>query len=156
MLFRSSDLLADFERLTRGLNLNADLEKIDLTNLDLTNVVDGLTSTIQDSFAAPGVDAVRTSKALELHIDLPGVDPSTVDLTVDGRAITVAATRDFTVADDAELTHAGRRHGSFGRTFRLSDDLDTEGLTARSEHGVLVVTIPVAASAQPRKVEITS
>lgn len=156
MLFRSSDLLADFERLTRGLNLNADLEKFDLTNLDLTNVVDGLTSSIQDSFTAPGIDAVRTAKALELHIDLPGVDPSSVDLTVDGRAITVAATRDFTVADDAELTHAGRRHGSFTRTFRLTDDLDTEGLTARSEHGVLVVTIPVAASAQPRKVEITS
>ena len=36
----------------------------------------------------------------------------------------------------------------------LADDLDIEGLTARSEHGVLIVTIPVIAAPQPRKIQV--
>lgn len=144
MLFRTSDLLGDFERLTRGLNLGSDFDEM----------VDGLSHGFK-TMAGPGVDTVSTPTAVEFHIDLPGVDPATVDLTVDGRTVTLTAERTFTVADDAEIVHRGRRHGSFSRTFRLAPDLDTEGLTARSENGVLIVSIPKTEAAQPRKVEIS-
>lgn len=146
-MFRNNDLLADFERLTKGLNLGVDFDRA--------------MNDIADSFTAPtkgsaGVDAVRLADRFELYIDLPGIDPNTVDLTVEGRTVTVSAERTFVVADDAEVVHRGRRHGSFQRNFRISDDLDLEQLSARSEHGVLVVTVPVAASAQARKVAIVT
>jgi HSP20 family protein len=142
MLFRSTDLLNDFERLTKGLNFGPDFDK---TVEDLSTKFAG----------SSNIDIVRSSERFELFIDLPGVDPATVDLTVDGRILTVSANRDFSVAEDHDHVVAGRRHGAFNRSFTLADDLDAEGLSARSEHGVLIVTIPVVAAAQPRKIDIT-
>ncbi len=145
MLFRSTDLLNDFERLTKGLNLGPEFDK----------TVEDLSTKFSGPFAgSSNIDVVRSSDKFEIFIDLPGVDPSTVDLTVDGRTLTVSATRDFSVAEDHEHVFSGRRHGAFNRSFKLADDLDTEGLSARSEHGVLVVSVPVVAAAKPRKITI--
>ncbi len=151
MLFRSSDLLADFERLTRGLNLGSEFDEV------VDNLSNGFKAAGESNkFATPGVDAVSTASGYEFYIDLPGVDPSSVELTVDGRVVTITASREFAVADDAELVHAGRRHGSVSRSFRLGPDVDAEGLSARSEHGVLIVTVPKIEAPQPRKIEITT
>ena len=146
MLFRSTDLLNDFERLTKGLNFGPEFDK----------TVEDLSTAVAGAFTgSPNLDVVRSDERFELFIDLPGVDPQTVDLTVDGRTLVVSAERSFVVADGDEHVHAGRRHGSFRRSFKLADDLDTEGLAARSEHGVLIVSIPVIAAAQPRKIQIS-
>lgn len=145
MLFRSTDLLNDFERLTKGLNLGPDFER----------TVDDLSTKFASTFSgSPNLDVVRSSDDYELYIDLPGVDPATVDLTVDGRTLTVSATRDFVVAEGHEHVHAGRRHGAFSRSFELAEDLDIDGLAARAEHGVLIVSIPVVAAPEPRKIRI--
>jgi HSP20 family molecular chaperone IbpA len=144
MLFRT-DLLTDFERLTKGLNLGPDFDKS----------VDDLSTKFASAFAgSSNLDVVRSDDRFQLFLDLPGVDPSAVDLTVDGRTLTVSATREFSVAENAEHVHAGRRHGSFTRSFTLADDLDTESMSARSEHGVLIVSIPVIEAAKPRKITI--
>lgn len=151
MLFRSSDLLADFERLTRGLNLGSEFDEV------VDNLSNGFKAAGESNkFATPGVDAVSTASGYEFYIDLPGVDPGSVELTVDGRVVTVTASREFIVSEDAELVHAGRRHGSFSRSFRLGPDVDAEGLSARSEHGVLIVSVPKIEAPQPRKIEITT
>lgn len=145
MLFRSNDLLNDFERLTKGLNLGPDFDK----------TVEDLSTKFAGTFSgSSNIDIVRSDEHFDLFIDLPGVDPASVDLTVDGRTLTVSATRDFAVAEDHEHVFAGRRHGSFERSFKLADDLDADALTARSEHGVLVVSIPVIAAVKPRKIHI--
>lgn len=147
MLFRSTDLLNDFERLTKGLNLGPDFDK----------KVEDLSSAFTGAFAgASNLDVVRSSDRFELFIDLPGVDPDQVELTVDGRTLTVSAVRTFPVDESQEHVYAGRRHGNFHRSFKLADDLDVDGLRARSEHGVLMVSIPVIAAAKPRKIEIST
>lgn len=156
MIFRSSDLLADFERLTRGLNLGSEFDEV------VDNLSNGFKTAAESQksathpYAGKGVDAVSTPTGYDFYIDLPGVDPNAVELTVDGRVVTITAAREFTVADDAELVHAGRRHGSFSRSFRLGPDVDAEGLSARSEHGVLIVSVPKVEAPQPRKIEITT
>lgn len=151
MLFRSSDLVADFERLTKNLNFGPEFDKaVD----ELSHAFTSGTAAAGAGIAQRGIDAVRSADKLELFIDLPGVDPDTVDLTVDSRVVTVSTHRDFTVADGAELVHAGRRHGTFTRTFHLGDDLDVDAISASSDHGVLIVTVPVVASAKPRKIPI--
>ena len=145
MMFRSNDLRADFERLTRGLDLGAEFDE----------VIEGISTKIGSVFAGgPGVDAVNTTDAFELYVDLPGVDPAEVEVTVDGHTVTIDADRSFDPGEDAEIVHRGRRHGSFHRSFELSADLDVEQLSARSERGVLILSIPKSASATPRRIQI--
>ncbi|MCO4834875.1 MAG: Hsp20/alpha crystallin family protein [Acidimicrobiaceae bacterium] len=145
MLFRNTDLLNDFERLTKGLNLGPEFDR----------TVDDLSTKFTSTFAgAPNLDVVRSDDRFALFIDLPGVDPKSVDVIVDGRTLTVSATREFEIAEGHEHVHAGRRHGAFNRSFKLADDLDVDGMSARSEHGVLIVTIPVIAAPQPRKIQV--
>lgn len=157
-MFRSNDLLAEFERLTKGFNLGADFDTavFDGAINDLSETVSGAFNNFSNAGSAGGVDAVRSPERFELYIDLPGVDPTTVDLTVEGRTLTLTADRSFTVPDGAELVSAGRRHGVFSRSFRIGDDLDLEQVSARSENGVLIVAIPVASSAKARKIIIST
>ena len=90
MLFRSTDLLNDFERLTKGLNLGPEFDR----------TVDDLSTKFTSTFAgAPNLDVVRSDDRFALFIDLPGVDPTSVDVTVDGRTLTISATREFEVAE---------------------------------------------------------
>jgi len=107
---------------------------------------------------SPGLayDIVRHEDRFELFIDLPGVDPATIDLTVDGRDLTLTAQREFVIADSATVVRSGRTHGTYNRTFHLGDRLDTEGLTADYASGVLSIVLPIAASAKPRKVSVNS
>jgi len=151
MLFRSTDLPADFERLTKGLNFGPEFDRmID----DLSTFVAAPTNKPRSDLA--DVDAVRSNEAFELFIDLPGIDASDVNLTVDGRTLTVEAERTFTVADGDEHVHAGRRHGVVKRSVELAEDLDVDAVTAHSDNGVLIVSVPVIATPEPRKIQITT
>lgn len=99
-------------------------------------------------------DVVRSEDGVTLQVDIPGIDPASVDLTVDGRSLRVEATRSSSIPEDAKVISRGRRTGSVSQTFQLGEKLDAEKLSADYEYGVLVVTIPVAESAKPRKVEV--
>lgn len=99
-------------------------------------------------------DVVRSEDGVVVHIDIPGIDPSTVDLTVDGRSLRLDATRPTDLPENASLVSSHRRPVRATQTFQLGEQLDAERLTADYEFGVLTVTIPVAESAKPRKVEV--
>lgn len=167
-MFRSNDFLAEFERLTKGFNLGPafdtagfdtegfDSDSINSVLSDLSETVSGAFSSFTGSGSAGGVDTVRSAERVEFHVDLPGVDPATVDLTVDGRTLTLTANRSFSVPEGSELVTSGRRHGAFSRSFPIGDDLDLDRVSARSEHGVLIVSIPVISSGTARKITIST
>ena len=102
------------------------------------------------------IDAYRSGDRFIVHFDLPGIDPSTVDLTVEKNVLTVRAERSATWGPDAELIVAERPQGSFSRQLFLAETLDTNRVEASYDSGVLTVTIPVAEAAKPRKVEISA
>jgi HSP20 family protein len=104
--------------------------------------------------AAVPFDAVRTASALQLSFDLPGYAPADVELSVDRNVLTLSAERSRPVAEDATVLVGERRHGRVRRQLRLSDSLDLSSIEARFDNGVLTVTVPVAETAQPHKVEI--
>lgn len=106
--------------------------------------------------AAAGVpmDAFRRGDTFHVLFDVPGVDPSTVELTVEKNVLTVKAERSWTREDGDEVIAAERPRGTFTRQLFLGDSLDTGRIDARVEHGVLHLTIPVAEAAKPRRVEI--
>jgi len=101
------------------------------------------------------IDAYRSGDRFLVHFDLPGIDPSTVDLTVEKNVLTVRAERSASWGPDAELIVAERPQGSFSRQLFLAETLDTNRVEASYDGGVLTVTIPVAEAAKPRKVEIS-
>lgn len=107
----------------------------------------------------PLVDIHEFVDRFELHVDLPGVDPSKVDLTLDGGILTLSGERPQPARKDSEEVQ-GRRvergHGQFHRRFVLPDTVDSEKVNATGNHGVLTVTIPKLPKAMPRRIQIGS
>jgi HSP20 family protein len=107
---------------------------------------------------APGLpmDAYRRGDSFIVEFDLPGVDPASIDLTVEKNVLTVRAERKWPVHEADKVAISERPQGTFTRQLFLGDQLDTERIQAHCEHGVLTLTIPMAEQAKPRKVEITA
>jgi HSP20 family protein len=119
----------------------------------LTQQVFGNPGTLARPSAMP-MDAWRTGDEFIVEFDLPGVDPSSVDLDVERNVLTVKAERPLLDGDD-ELVAAERPRGVFSRQLILGDNLDVEKVAASYEAGVLTLRIPVAERAKPRKIEIS-
>ncbi|HEY3686354.1 MAG TPA: Hsp20/alpha crystallin family protein [Streptosporangiaceae bacterium] len=100
------------------------------------------------------MDGVRRENDVLLTFDVPGVDPESVEVTVDGRVLTVSAKRADPYDKDTNLIVRERPTGSFTRRVHLSEDLDGDHVEARYTDGVLAVRIPLAETAKPRKIEI--
>ncbi len=100
------------------------------------------------------IDAYRVGEELRIDLDVPGVDPSSVELTVEKNVLTITAERPRTWAEGTEVLVNERPQGRFTRQLFLGDNLDTEAVSAASEHGVLTISIPVAERAKARRVEI--
>jgi HSP20 family protein len=102
------------------------------------------------------MDAYRDGDRFVIHFDVPGVDPTSVELTVEKNVLTVSAERHWNPGENQDVVVAERPQGSFNRQLFLGENLDAEQVEARCENGVLTVVIPVAERAKPRKVEIAS
>ena len=100
------------------------------------------------------MDAFRRGDQFVVALDLPGVDPSTIDLTVEKNVLTVKAERPARRTEGDEVVVAERQFGTFTRQLFLSDALDTDAIQAAYDAGVLTITIPVAERAKARKVEV--
>jgi HSP20 family protein len=102
------------------------------------------------------MDAVRQDDHLEIRFDLPGVRPDSIDLTVDRNVLTVKAERSWESSEDSNVIARERAHGTFTRRVRLGEALDADHVEARYDDGVLHVTVPVAESAKPHRIEVQS
>ncbi|MHB1504667.1 MAG: Hsp20/alpha crystallin family protein [Acidimicrobiales bacterium] len=100
------------------------------------------------------LDAYRRGDEFVLEVDLPGVDPGSIDLTVEKNVLTVTAERNEQRAENDEVVISERPYGRFSRQLFLGEGLDLDKVHAAYEQGVLTVTLPVADQAKPRKVEI--
>jgi HSP20 family protein len=102
------------------------------------------------------MDAYRHDDGFVVHFDLPGVDTSSIELTVERNVLTVSATREWRPDEGVEVIASERPQGRFSRQLLLGDSLDADHIEASYEGGVLTVRLPVADQAKPRKVEITT
>jgi HSP20 family protein len=111
------------------------------------------------TWARPAVlpmDAYRTGDQFVVEFDLPGADPSSIELSVERNVLTVKAQRTDTTPEGIELQMAERPRGVFARQLFLGETLDTERIEAHYDAGVLTLRIPVIEQAKPHKIEITS
>ncbi len=100
------------------------------------------------------VDAYRQGDRFLIHLDLPGVDPDSIDVTVERNELTVSATREWKPEEGAEILINERPQGSITRRFSLGDNLDTDKIEAGYDHGVLTLVVPLAEQSKPRKVTV--
>ena len=126
---------------------------------DVLSQFDRLASSVFDTARTPRlmpVDLFRDGEQYVLSADLPGIDPESVDLDVDGQLLTIRAERRAPASDGVKWISHERPYGSYMRQFTLGDGVDLDSITANYEHGVLSVIVPVAERAKPRKIQIAA
>ena len=127
------------------------------TPFDMLSQLDRLASGVFDTARAPHlmpVDLFRDGDQYVLSADLPGIDPGSVDLDVDGQLLTIRAERRAPADEGVKWLAHERPFGGYMRQFTLGDGVDVERITANYEHGVLSVIIPMAERAKPRKIAV--
>jgi HSP20 family protein len=100
------------------------------------------------------MDLYRVEDHFVVAVDLPGVDPGSIDLNVDGNTLTIRAERSVRTDEGVQWLAQERPFGSFLRQLNLGDGLDVDRIEASYDAGVLTVTIPVAEKARPRKIAV--
>ncbi|MBN9605972.1 MAG: Hsp20/alpha crystallin family protein [Actinomycetales bacterium] len=100
------------------------------------------------------IDLYRDGDHYVLTADLPGVDPGSVDVDVDGQLLTIRAERSVRSQEGVKWIARERSGGSYLRQLNLGQGIDTAAISASYDNGVLSVVIPVSEAAKPRKVEI--
>ena len=120
---------------------------------DFDRLADAVFGTTSRPAVMP-MDAYRDDSTFVIHLDLPGIDPDSIDLTVERSVLTVHAERKRPADDEAERVVGERTYGVFSRQMFLGDTLDVDALEADYTDGVLTIRIPVAEQAKPRRIEI--
>lgn len=124
---------------------------------DFDRLAERMLSTATDlsqTIKAMPLDVYRSGDHYVLHCDLPGADPGSIDVSVDGRALTIRAQRSPR-GEDVEWLTQERPSGTFVRQLTLGNGLDLDHIEATYTDGVLTLSLPVAEQAKPRKVEVT-
>lgn len=109
----------------------------------------------------PPVDIYEHDDRFQLYMDLPGVDPASVDITLEDGVLTVSGERTHFTGprdsnDQGELRRSERGLGRFYRRFVLPDTVDADRVNAADRHGVLELTIPKQAKALPRRIKVAA
>ena len=106
----------------------------------------------------PALDVVERPDAYLIALEVPGVDPSSIDVSFEQNVLTVRGSKPmgFEIGKDSELRvySAERVVGNFERSLRLPEFVDGEKISAEFNHGVLFLTVPKMQAAQPRKISI--
>jgi HSP20 family protein len=95
------------------------------------------------------MDAYRHDDRFVVNFEVPGVDPSSIELTVEKNVLTVSAERRWEPAEGDQVLVSERPQGSFSRQLFLGESLDADRIEANYDHGVLTVSIPVASRPSP-------
>jgi HSP20 family protein len=127
-----------------------------LMRTDPFRELDRFTQQVLGTAARPAVmpmDAWREGDAFVVEFDLPGIDQESLDLDIERNVVNVRAER-AAVDPNREMLATERPRGVFSRQLVLGENLDTERIEASYQEGVLLLRIPVAEKAKPRKITI--
>lgn len=101
------------------------------------------------------MDLYRSGDEFVAKIDLPGVDPSSVDVDIEDRTLTIRAERRDDIGEDVRWLSHERPSGTFARQLTLGYGVNLDRIQADYSDGVLTLTIPVAEEARTRKIAVS-
>ena len=116
----------------------------------------GGTPTRTGALWAPPVDVRESQNELALSVEVPGVSPDQIEVTIDNGVLTVKGEKreERKEGDEGQYHLVERSYGTFMRSFQLPKNLDESKIEAKHEHGILTIRIPKAALPQPKKIAI--
>jgi HSP20 family protein len=103
----------------------------------------------------PRVDVYDQDNALMVRVEVPGVDPESIEVTVEGGTLTMKGGRSFETEETKANYHRKEIfEGSFERTILLPEGIDPEAVAATSKDGILEISIPKLPEVLPRKISV--
>jgi HSP20 family protein len=142
-----------------GRTLNSTIDRMMTLNRVLDEALaSSLNGTSEGRAWTPAIDVVERRDAYLIALEIPGVDPASIDISFEQNVLTVRGSKPmgFELGKESELRvySAERVVGNFERAVRLPDFVDGEKIEASFEHGVLFLTVPKMQAAQPRKISV--
>ena len=102
----------------------------------------------------PPSEVAAYSEGWQVRVALPGVDPDTVEIDLHGNTLRVSGERPALDEAQPDSFQSELAYGPFERTFTLPSNVDGDHVSATYRHGMLELTLPIAESAKPRRIEI--
>lgn len=103
----------------------------------------------------PKIDVKESDKEFTVYAELPGLDKDDFKLTLENSILTLAGEKKFEHEEKkGEVYRVGRSYGSFKRSFRLNDTVDSKKIKADYKNGILAITIPKTEKTKPKEIEI--
>ena len=124
---------------------------------EMRNLQQQLSSNVEDSYGtwAPVVDIFEKGDDLVICAEVPGLEQDDVDISIENNILMLRGERKRqTEFEEKDAYRLERTFGPFTRSFTLPKTVDSERISACYKHGVLELTLPKAAQAKPRKIEI--
>ena len=103
----------------------------------------------------PSMDVYETDDKIVAKLELPGIEPDNVDVSVEDSTLTISGRREFSDEVNEESYHrVERRYGSFTRAITLPHTADAENVNANFDNGVLTIEVAKAEKAKPKKIQV--
>jgi len=103
---------------------------------------------------SPAIDVFETAEEFLIYVELPGVDPASIDLSVTGNVLSLRGVKSAAALPEGHGPVRERRFGAFHRQVALTNEVNFEAVQAEARHGVLQVRLPKQAAAKPRTIPV--
>lgn len=114
----------------------------------------GSTSGVAGAWVPP-LDIYETADRFVVNVELPGIEPDSVDVSVEDSVLTIRGERSFYSDVEEDSFHrVERRYGQFGRSITLPQTADADRVEASFDRGVLTITVPKVEQAKPKKIQV--
>jgi len=112
-------------------------------------------STIPARVFVPAADIFETEQALTVILEMPGVSKDSVDVNVETDVLTIEGRVDFSNYDGLQPLYTEYNVGNYARSFQLSSKIEQDRISAELKDGVMMLVLPKAEKAKPRKINVS-
>jgi len=115
---------------------------------------EGVENTRRRNVYMPATDIFEDEDTIHLVADMPGVDASTVDVMLEKNVLTISGAVHEEAVEKHALAYREYPTGDYHRSFRISSEINRDGIEARVKNGVLELLLPKAESVKPRQIAV--
>ena len=112
-------------------------------------------TTVPARVYVPVTDIFETDAALMLALEMPGVDREKVNVELESGVLTIQGEVNFAKYEGLYPVYTEYNVGNYARSFELSSDIDQDRISAEFKDGVVMLTLPKAEKAKPRKIKVS-
>lgn len=132
------------------------LRPLNQWNTEWTTAEAGNTAIAETTSFQPAISFSETAEVFTLRIEIPGIDPDSIELVLTNGELTIRGTKPEYTLGEGDVWHTHETTwGTFERTFTFNTPLANDGITAESKFGILTITIAKAPEAVARRIPIT-